>query len=170
MFGPQWTTPKILASSTDAGIFGLALDYLSYSCFMLHKIRHISLAVLFGLMLVAPDANGQDDSDSSSRKQRYVCITTVSNVMRCGYLKADNGREIMTVGACCVCRKPIEGWSIHPRRWRWGFPIPNSLQMSASHSSAPFTPALEHRFSNPSASKNVPDTFNKRCYFVSFPF
>ena len=94
MFGPQWTTPKILASSTDAGIFGLALDYLSYSCFKLHKIRHISLAVLFGLMLVAPDANGQDDSDSSSRKQRYVCITTVSNVMRCGYLKADNGREI----------------------------------------------------------------------------
>lgn len=61
---------------------------------MIFNKKYPWFAVFLSLMLIVPAGNAQDDSGASSQKERYVCVTTVAQIMRCGYLKDDNGREI----------------------------------------------------------------------------
>ena len=67
---------------------------MHYSCpmFQLKPFRYLS--VFLGLILMAPDSIAQEDMGSSSQERRYVCITMVTQVLRCGYLIDDDGREI----------------------------------------------------------------------------
>jgi hypothetical protein len=50
---------------------------------------------LIGLILLSNSLMAQEGVDESANKtKRFVCLTTVNQMQRCGYLLSDNGREL----------------------------------------------------------------------------